>query len=344
MKLEPKKYNELYVTINCWMFKLFKKERYPICLKSIVFAVIYSFCKDEASKYFGSQEYLSILTGYTRPRISDALKSLTEDYHYIIKEEVIEETHGRTNKYCVYRINHDLINKLRSEFDNEITDEDCAQKEQGCAQKEQLCAQKEHSMCLESTVDVPTENIDCAQKEHNNQYIQYTSINNCNEDKSSTLNKDKSLNLKDTSLNNTLNNKSNDIYNNILTELNLNELSTDINDIELLINHLDLNNDLKKLMIDYFKARYKIKKSNLKQVLRKIKTVFKESNYDSDLVYETVDLAYINNYQGWEPKWILDKRANYNNRNNYKNNKHIDDDLPSSAPKPGKKSVGNATF
>ena len=183
-------------------------------------------------------------------------------------------------------------------------------------------------------------------KSDNNQKLNQKLIQelNSNEDKSSTLNKDKSLNLKNTSLNNTLNNKSNDIDKNILTKLNLNELSTNINDIELLINHLDLNDDLKKLMIDYFKARYKIKKSNLKQVLRKIKTVFKESSYDSNLVYETVELAYINNYQGWEPKWILDKRANYNNRNSYKNNRHIDDDLPSSAPKPGKKSVGNTTF
>lgn len=77
--------NENYVTIQGWMVNELNLKGNEL----FVYAVIYSFCQDENSKFSGSLDYLAKWTNSTKQGVLKNLKNLLEK-NLIEKEEVIE--------------------------------------------------------------------------------------------------------------------------------------------------------------------------------------------------------------------------------------------------------------
>lgn len=83
-----------YFSVQAWMVN-------ELNLKGAerdVYAIIYGYSQDGESYFYGSLEYLSQLTGYSRNAICTALKALTEK-QLLIKSERMENN----IKYCKYR-------------------------------------------------------------------------------------------------------------------------------------------------------------------------------------------------------------------------------------------------
>ena len=89
-----------YYVVQAWMVtKLGLKG-----LEKDLFAIIYGFSQEDESEFHGSLNYLAELTGYTKNRICDTLKHLT-DMNYIEKT-VIE---FNAIKKCSYRANQEIL-------------------------------------------------------------------------------------------------------------------------------------------------------------------------------------------------------------------------------------------
>ena len=89
-----------YYVVQAWMVtKLGLKG-----LEKDLFAIIYGFSQEDESEFHGSLNYLAELTGYTKNRICDTLKHLT-DMNYLEKN-VVE---FNTIKKCSYRVNQEIL-------------------------------------------------------------------------------------------------------------------------------------------------------------------------------------------------------------------------------------------
>lgn len=71
----------------------------------IIYALIYGFCQDSSSVFYGSQQYIMERTGVSNYTVNDILKKLTER-ELVIKSK--ENIHG-VNK-VFYKINYSLLN------------------------------------------------------------------------------------------------------------------------------------------------------------------------------------------------------------------------------------------
>ena len=101
-----------YYVVQAWMVtKLGLKG-----LEKDLFAIIYGFSQEDESEFHGSLNYLSELTGYTKNRICDTLKHLT-DMNYIEKH-VIE---FNAIKKCSYRVNQEILNTQNRPNDSNIS-------------------------------------------------------------------------------------------------------------------------------------------------------------------------------------------------------------------------------
>lgn len=100
---ESKVRPENYITICGWMIT-------DLALKGnelLVYACIYGFCQDVATKYTGSLRYLIDWTGTSKNTVLKALKSL-EDKNYIEKTEKMVSG----IKLCEYSIIEPVVQKL----------------------------------------------------------------------------------------------------------------------------------------------------------------------------------------------------------------------------------------
>lgn len=73
-----------------------------------VFALIYSFCNDNKNEFYGSLDYISKATGYTKQSVIDAINKLI-DKRYIVKKQkringVVQNT---------YKINLQVVKKIK---------------------------------------------------------------------------------------------------------------------------------------------------------------------------------------------------------------------------------------
>ena len=89
-----------YYVVQAWMVTRLGLKG----LEKDLFAIIYGFSQEDESEFHGSLNYLSELTGYTKNRICDTLKHLT-DINYIEKN-VIE---FNAIKKCSYRVNREIL-------------------------------------------------------------------------------------------------------------------------------------------------------------------------------------------------------------------------------------------
>lgn len=81
-----------------------------------VFALIYSFCNDNKNEFYGSLDYMSEATGYTKQSVIDAIKALVEK-RYIIKKE--KKINGVTTN--TYKINLQVVKKIKKGSQNILT-------------------------------------------------------------------------------------------------------------------------------------------------------------------------------------------------------------------------------
>ena len=194
-----------YFTVQSWMVN-------KLNLKTVerdVFAIIYGFCQDNATIFYGTLSYVSFMTGYSRNSICAALKGLVEK-NLINK---LEDNTGNI-KSCGYTINMDTVQAT------------CTGVQATCTGVQATCTQTVQATCTG---------------------VQATCTNNINNNKNSNnkiINKNNTKFLQPAVKQPKTNLYSNCI--NLIDEfITLNHCSMEIR--SLLINHLDLMCEQKKL-------------------------------------------------------------------------------------------------
>ncbi len=81
-----------------------------------VFALIYSFCNDNKNEFYGSLDYMSEATGYTKQSVIDAVKALVDKRYIIKKQKKINGVAINT-----YKINLQVVKKFKKGSQNILT-------------------------------------------------------------------------------------------------------------------------------------------------------------------------------------------------------------------------------